>query len=71
MILPVTHLLKSKSVDICDGLQLIEPLKALFITRREDVDKSHRKWHKKALTLTEKVNIADNAKRFRDPNTEK
>ena len=69
MTLPVTHLLKSKSTDICDGLQLIESLKALFITRKEDVDKSHRKWYKKVLTLTEKVNITDNAKSCRDPNT--
>ena len=60
--LPVTQLLQSKSIDICDGLHLIESLKALVITRRQDVDEFHSKWYKKALTLSEEINITDNAK---------
>ena len=57
--LPVTQLLQSKSIDICDGLHLIESLKALVITRRQDVDEFHSKWYKKALTLSEKINITE------------
>ena len=63
----VTQLLQSKTIDICDDLHLIGSLKALAITRRQDVDEFHSKWYKKALTLTEK--IRDNAKGCRDPNT--
>ena len=59
MALLVTQLLQSKSVDICDGLHLIESLKALVITRRKEVDEFHSKWYKKALTLTGKINIAE------------
>ena len=57
--LPVTQLLQSKSIDVCDGLHLIESLKALVITRRQEVDEFHRKWYNKALTLTEKINITE------------
>ena len=57
--LPVTQLLQSKSIDICDGLHLIESLKALVITRRQDVHEFHIKGYKKAITLSEKINITD------------
>ena len=53
------QLLQSKSIDISDGLHLIESLKALVITRRQKVDEFHNKWYKEALTLTEKINITD------------
>ena len=43
MTLPVTVLLQSNSSDICDGLYLIESLKALAITRRQEVDEFHKK----------------------------
>ena len=56
MALLVTRLLQSKSIDICDGLHLAESLKALVITRRQDVDEFHSKWYKKTVTLTEKIN---------------
>ena len=59
MTLPVTQLLQSTSIDVCDGLHLIESLKALVITRRQDVDKFHSKWYKKTLTLKEKINITE------------
>ena len=59
MTLPVKQLLQSKSIDICDGLHLIESLRALVITRRQEVDEFHNKWYKKALTLTEKINITE------------
>ena len=60
MTLPVTQLLQSKSIDICDGLYLIDSLKALVITRRQDVDEFHRKWYKKAVTPSEKIpRVAD------------
>ena len=52
-------MLQSKSIEISDGLHLIESLKALVITRRQKVDAFHNKWYKKALTLTEKINITD------------
>ena len=59
MTLPVTRLLQFKSSDICDGLHLIESVRALVITRRQEVDKFQSKWYKKALTLTEKINITE------------
>ena len=59
MTLPVTQLLQSKSIDRCDGLHLIESLKALVITRRQDVDEFRSKWYKKALTHSEKINITE------------
>ena len=59
MTLPVAQLLQSKSIDICDGLHLIESLKALAITRIQDVDEFHSMWHKKALTLSEKINVTE------------
>ena len=45
MTLPVTQLLQSKGIDICDDLYLTESLKALVITRRQDVDEFHSKWY--------------------------
>ena len=57
--LSVTQLLQSNIIDICDGLHFIESLKALVITRKQDVDEFHSKWYKKALTLSEKINITE------------
>ena len=57
MTLPVTQLLQSKGIDICDDLHLTESLKALVITRRQDVDEFHSKLYEIALTLSEKINI--------------
>ena len=59
MILTVTQLLPSKSVDIRDDLHLIVSLQALAITSRQEVDEVHSKWYKKALNLTEKINILE------------
>ena len=59
MTLPVTQLLQFTSIDVCDGLHLIESLKALVITRRQDVDEFHSKWYKKALTLSDGINITE------------
>ena len=63
MTLPVTQMLQSKGVDIFDGLHLIESLKVLVITRRQETDEFHNKWYKKALTLTEKTNITETVPR--------
>ena len=59
MTLPVTQLFQSKSIDISDGLHLTESLKALVINRRQDVDEFHSKWYKKAITLSEEINITE------------
>ena len=53
MTLTVTQPLESKNIDICDGLHLIESLKALVITRRQDINELHSKRYKEALNLTE------------------
>ena len=55
--------MQSKSINICDGLHLIESLKALVITRRQDVDELHSKWYEKALTLSEEINITETTPR--------
>ena len=59
MILTVTQLLQSKSVDIRDDLHLTVSLKTLAITSRQEVDEVHSKWYRKALNLTEKINILE------------
>ena len=63
MTLPVTQMLQSKGVDIFDGLHLIESLKVLVITRRQEIDEFHNKWYKKTLTLTEKINKTETVSR--------
>ena len=43
MTLPVAQLLQSKSIDICDGLHLIESLKALVITTAKSVSDYYKR----------------------------
>ena len=51
------QLLQPKSISICDGSYFIESLKSLVIQTRQKVDELYSKCYKKALTLTEKINI--------------
>ena len=41
----------------------MESLKALVVTGRQDVDEFHSKWYKKALTLSEKINVTETTPR--------
>ncbi|XP_046862770.1 52 kDa repressor of the inhibitor of the protein kinase-like [Xenia sp. Carnegie-2017] len=57
--LPVTQLLQSSSNDIADGLNLIEALKTLSRTVRNEVDVYHANWYSIALTMAEKVGVEE------------
>ncbi|XP_046851139.1 52 kDa repressor of the inhibitor of the protein kinase-like [Xenia sp. Carnegie-2017] len=57
--LPVTQLLQSSSNDIADGLNLIEALKKLSRTVRNEVDVYHANWYSIALTMAEKVGVEE------------
>ena len=59
IILPVTQLLHSKSIAMCDRLHLILSFITLVLTIRQEVDEFLSRWSEKALTLTEKINIPD------------
>ncbi|XP_046844762.1 52 kDa repressor of the inhibitor of the protein kinase-like [Xenia sp. Carnegie-2017] len=53
----VTQLLQSSSNDIADGFNLIEALKKLSRTVRNEVDVYHANWYSIALTMAEKKTI--------------
>ena len=55
--LPVTKLLKSKTNDVLDGIHLIESLKTLASTMRQNIDHFHSTWYAEAITLSMKVNV--------------
>ncbi|XP_046861621.1 uncharacterized protein LOC124454912 [Xenia sp. Carnegie-2017] len=54
-----TQLLQSFSNDIADGLNLIEALKKLSRTVRNEVDVYHANWYSIALTMAEKVGVEE------------
>jgi hypothetical protein len=56
-LLPVTILLQGKSIDIMDGIHLINTMKNDFINFRKSIDSFHDAWYAEALDLAEKVKI--------------
>ena len=57
MQLLLTQLLQGKSIDIMDGIHLINSLKDNMILIRNSVDTYHDTWYKEALTLASDVDI--------------
>ena len=53
----VTQLLQGKSIDIMDGIHLINSLKNSVINMRNSVDAYHGKWYSEALALARKVEV--------------
>ena len=54
-LLPVTLLLQGKSIDIMDGIHLINTMKNDFTNFRNSIDSFHDAWYAEALDLAEKV----------------
>ena len=61
--LAVTQLLQGKSIDIMDGIHLINSLKDNMILMRNSVDTYHDTWYKEALTLASEVDIEESKPR--------
>ena len=57
MTLPVTQLLQAKNNDILDGIELIQALKNLAMTARNQIDHYHGKWYRQAVSLAAEVDI--------------
>ena len=60
--LPVTQLLQGKSIDIMDGIHLINSLKKEIILMRNSVDSYHDLWYGEALQLADQVGIAEDSR---------
>ena len=61
--LAVTQLLQGKSIDIMDGIHLINSLKDNMILMRNSVDTYPNTWYKEALTLASDVDIEESKPR--------
>ena len=57
--LALTQLLQRKSIDIMDGLHLIESLKKEMAIMRNSVDHFHDAWYEEALQLAAKVRVEE------------
>lgn len=61
--LPVTQLLQSKSIDIMNGIELVNTLKNLVMTIRNSIDFYHEKWYQQAVALASKLDIEESLPR--------
>lgn len=61
--LAVTQLLQGKSLDIMDGIHLINSLKDNMILMRDSVDTYHDSWYQEALTLANELDIDESKPR--------
>ena len=57
--LPVTQLLQAKNIDIMAGIELINSLKNLGMTIRNEIDFYHDNWYHQAISLAGKVGIEE------------
>ena len=57
--LPVTQLLQAKSIDIVAGIELINSMKNLGMTMRNEIDFYHDQWYQQAVSLAGKVGIEE------------
>lgn len=55
--LPVTRLLQGRSIDILQGMNLIDSLKDLFAKIRDDIDTNHETWYKEAESIASSLDI--------------
>ncbi len=62
-LLPVTLLLQGKSIDIMDGIHLINTMKNDFTNFRNSIDSFHDAWYAEALDLAEKVEVEESKPR--------
>ena len=62
-LLPVTLLLQGKSIDIMDGIHLINTMKNDFINFRNSIDTFHDAWYAEAVDLARKVGIEESKPR--------
>ena len=62
-LLPVTLLLQGKSIDIMDGIHLINTTKNDFTNFRNSIDSYHDIWYAETLNLAEKVEVEESKPR--------
>ena len=55
--LPVTRLLQGRSIDILEGMHLVDTLKSTIGNMRVDIESCHNKWFEEAVTLAESLEI--------------
>ena len=59
MTLPVIQLLQAKNNDILDGVELIQVLKNLAMTARNQIDYYYDQWYNQAVSVAAKVDIGN------------
>ena len=64
MPLPVTQLLQAKNNDILDGVELIQVLKNLAMTARNQIDYYYDQWYNQAVSVAAKVDIEESMPRI-------
>ena len=55
--LPVTRLLQGRSIDILEGMHLIDSIKSTMNDIRSNIDSSHDLWYNEAVSLAESLDI--------------
>lgn len=55
----MTQLLQGKSIDVMDGIHLIDSLKNDVTKLRNSVDSFHETWYKEALELAQQVDVEE------------
>ena len=62
--LPATILLKSETIDILPGMNLITALKDLCSNMWHKIDDYHEKWYKEAILIAGKQNVLEKTLRL-------
>ena len=55
--LPVTQLLQAKTNYVMDGIDLIQALKNLGVTIRNQIEFYHDQWYQQAISLAAKIDV--------------
>ena len=61
---PITQLLQAKNNDFLDGVKLIQVLKNLAMTARNQIDYYYDQWYNQTVTLAAKVDIEESMPRL-------
>ena len=59
MTLPVTQLLQARAIDVMDGIHLIDSLKILTLSVRNQVDHYHDTWYDEAVALAQEIEVQE------------
>ena len=61
--LPVTQLLQAKTNYVMDGIDLIQALKNLGVTIRNQIEFYHDQWYQQAISLAAKIDVQESMPR--------